>query len=177
MNRLRVILPLMLLVLLAALLYKGMQYDPRALPSVRVGKPAPTIALPALEGERFASDAMQGKVWLLNVFASWCSACVTEHAALLKLGKRDGVTLVGLAYKDDPADSRAWLQRLGNPYARVALDTRGRTGIDYGVYGVPETFVIDARGIIVYRHVGPLDDTFFAQHVAPLLAKPQEPSR
>jgi cytochrome c biogenesis protein CcmG/thiol:disulfide interchange protein DsbE len=177
MSRLRLMLPLLLLALLAALLYKGMQYDPRALPSARVGKAAPAIALAALDGARFDSGAMQGKVWILNVFASWCTACVTEHAALVRLRQRDGVTLVGLAYKDDPADTRAWLQRLGDPYQHIALDTLGRTGIEYGVYGVPETFVVDARGTIVYRHVGPIGDDFYERHVAPLLGTAAGPAK
>jgi cytochrome c biogenesis protein CcmG, thiol:disulfide interchange protein DsbE len=169
MKSMRVILPLIVLALLAALLYKGMQYDPRALPSARTGKPAPMFVLPTLAGASFRADALHGKPWVLNVFASWCTACVADHAELLKLAARQDVPLVGLAYKDNPAETDAWLRKLGNPYRDVALDIDGRVAIDYGVYGVPETYVIDADGIVVYRHVGPIDDRFFEQHVVPLL--------
>lgn len=169
---LRVILPLAVLVALAAVLVIGLRHDPRQLPSVLIDRPAPAFDLPSLqEGQQVVTPAsLKGKVWLLNVFASWCGACVTEHPHLLDLAAAKRVTLVGLAYKDEPADTRAWLAQRGNPYDLIAVDREGLTGIDYGVYGVPETFVIDGNGVIRYKAVGPVDERFFAEHVEPLLA-------
>lgn len=170
---LRVVLPLLVLTALAVVFVIGLQGDPRKLPSVFIDKPAPAFSLPELaEGQPAITPAsMQGKVWLLNVFASWCGACVTEHPLLLEVARQNRVELVGLAYKDEPNDTRAWLEQRGNPYGRIAVDRDGLVGIDYGVYGVPETFVIDASGVIRYKHVGPVDQDFFRQHVEPLLAK------
>lgn len=171
MNRkLILILPIIFLVFLAALLAKGLQTDPRKLDSTRVGKPAPVINLPTLDGKKFDSQSMKGKVWLLNVFASWCSACVAEHPKLMQLAGQHRVIMVGLAYKDKTSDTAAWLkQHGGNPYNNIAVDLDGRVGIEYGVYGVPETFVIDGEGRVRMRHAGPVDDEFIAQHVEPLL--------
>ena len=168
-RKLFLILPVMVLVALAVLLARGLQSDPRKLESVRVGKPAPHISLQTLDGKIFDSASLKGQVWLLNVFASWCSACVIEHPNLMRLSEQKRLPLVGLAYKDQTPDTAAWLNEHGNPYGHVALDTAGRTGIEYGVYGVPETFVIDAEGIVRERHAGPVDATFFAQQVEPLL--------
>jgi cytochrome c biogenesis protein CcmG/thiol:disulfide interchange protein DsbE len=174
MRKLRVWLPLLVLSLLAVMFARGLQLDPRKLPSTRVGQMAPAFSLPLLEGAgAFSPESMRGRVWVLNVFASWCGACITEHPRLLALAAQQKVDLVGLAYKDAPQDSLRWLaEHGGNPYRRVAVDRDGRVGIDYGVYGVPETFVIDASGTIRYRHVGPIDETFFATYVAPLLTTP-----
>ena len=172
MRWLRLGLPLVLLIVLAGLLARGLQFDPKNLPSATVGKPAPVMSLPVLGGAsslQFKSESMRGKVWLLNVFASWCTACVSEHPRLIEFAASYGVPLIGLAYKDKPGDTDAWLSRFGNPYQLVALDLDGRIGIDFGVYGVPETYVIDADGVIRYRQVGPIEGDFFAQHVAPLL--------
>ncbi|WP_409030065.1 DsbE family thiol:disulfide interchange protein [Janthinobacterium sp. CG_23.3] len=172
MRWLRLGLPLAVLLLLAALLARGLQLDPRHLPSVQVGKPAPAFTVASLEvGAPFSPAGMRGKVWVMNVFASWCSACVVEHPRLLQLAAAHQVPLVGLAYKDRAEDTRRWLQQNGNPFSRVALDLDGRVGIDYGVYGVPETYVIDAAGVVRYRQVGPIGDDFFAVHVAPLLSE------
>ena len=169
-RKLFLILPIMVLLVLAVLLGRGLQLDPHKLESVRIGKPAPHMLLQTLDGYQFDSEALKGQVWVLNVFASWCSACVIEHPRLLQIGKQDRVPLIGLAYKDKSSDTSAWLQQHGNPYQQVALDIDGRVGIEYGVYGVPETFVIDAEGIVRLRHAGPIDDRFFAQQVEPLLA-------
>ena len=170
-TQVRVVLPLLVLAALAVVFVKGLQGDPRKLPSVFIDKPAPTFSLPDLgEGQPLVTpEALRGQVWLLNVFASWCGACVTEHPHLLALAAQNRVALVGLAYKDEPADTRAWLGARGNPYGRIAVDREGLVGIDYGVYGVPETFVIDGEGVIRYKHVGPVDQDFFRQHVQPLL--------
>lgn len=171
-TKLRVLLPLLVLAALAVVFVIGLQGDPRKLPSVFIDKPAPAFALPDLaEGQPVVTpESLRGKVWLLNVFASWCAACVTEHPQLLQIAQLGRVELVGLAYKDEPADTRAWLQARGNPYSRIAVDRDGLVGIDYGVYGVPETFVIDGQGVIRYKAVGPVDESFFRQHVEPLLA-------
>ena len=171
MNRkLFLILPIVSLLFLAVLLAKGLQSDPRKLESKRVGKAAPEIVLTTLDGKQFNSQSMQGKVWLLNVFASWCSACVTEHPKLMQLAEQHRLPMVGLAYKDKTSDTVNWLkQHGGNPYDIIAVDLDGRVGIEYGVYGVPETFVIDSEGKVRMRHAGPVDDAFIAQHVEPLL--------
>lgn len=162
-RRLLIILPVLFLVALAALLARGLQSDPRRLESTRIGKTAPLIELTTLDGKSFDSRALSGQVWLLNVFASWCSACVIEHPALLQLASLKQLPIVGLAYKDKIDDTRGWLLQRGNPYSSVPVDLDGRIGIEYGVYGVPETFVIDAAGIVRLRHAGPIDDKFLAQ--------------
>jgi cytochrome c biogenesis protein CcmG/thiol:disulfide interchange protein DsbE len=167
---LRLGLPLLIFLLLAAVLARGLQFDPRKLPSVRQGRPAPSFDVPTLaSAQHFSPQSMQGKVWVINVFASWCTACVVEHPRLLELARNPQVTLIGLAYKDQPEATAQWLKDHGDPYRLVALDLDGRVGIDYGVYGVPETYVVDAQGVIAYRHVGPIDAGFFEQHIAPLL--------
>lgn len=168
---LRLGLPIAVLLLLAIFLAIGLQTDPRRLPSARQGKPAPAFELPTLASSTlpFAPEKMKGQVWVLNVFASWCSACVIEHPRLQKLVEDKRVKLVGLAYKDNPADTQRWLTEHGNPYAQVALDVKGDVGIDYGVYGVPETYVIDAQGIIRVRYAGPITDEFVQREIIPLL--------
>jgi|GEM_PF-12807 len=171
---LRIALPIVVLVALGIVLAKGLQYDPRALPSAKINKPVPKFALPELgvqdDGQvKFTPESMRGKVWVLNVFASWCTACLTEHATLIKLASTHNVSLVGLAYKDAPVDTQQWLQEHGNPYSLVALDVDGNVGIDFGVYGVPETYVIDGEGIIRYRHVGALNEDFYEAHVVPVM--------
>lgn len=172
MRWIRLGLPLVILLVLAALLARGLQLDPRNLPSARTGKAAPAFKVSTLAtGTPFASDSMLGKVWVMNVFASWCSACIIEHPRLLKLANNKDVILVGLAYKDNPEDTQRWLKGNGDPYRQIALDMDGRVGIDYGVYGVPETYVIDREGVIRYRQVGPIGDDFFDRHIAPLLSE------
>lgn len=174
-SQLRVILPLVALVVLAVVFVFGLQTDPRKLPSVFIDKPAPAFELPALAQDQppFAPGQLRGQVWLLNVFASWCAACVVEHPYLLDIAEQHpDLPLVGLAYKDAPSDTRNWLRQRGDPFTRIAVDRDGLVGIDYGVYGVPETFVIDASGVIRYKHVGPIDGSFFDTHVAPLLRAP-----
>ena len=175
MRNVRVWLPLVVLALLAVMFARGLQLDPRKLPSTRIGQVAPAFSVPVLNDAtaKFSPESMRGRVWVLNVFASWCGACVTEHPVWLKLAAEKKIDIVGLAYKDAPEDSTRWLaENGGNPYSTIAVDREGRVAIDYGVYGVPETFVIDASGTIRYRHVGPIDAAFFATHVAPLIKTP-----
>lgn len=141
---------------------------PAAASGVTVADTPGVSASHALHGpQRWA-----GQVWLLNVFASWCSACLVEHPHWLALARRyPQVPVIGLAYKDEPRASQQWLDRQGNPYAAVLVDRSGLVGIDYGVYGVPETFVIDAQGLVRHRHVGPIDEQFMARHVLPWLSE------
>lgn len=178
MKWLRLGLPLVLLVLLGALLARGLQFDPKNLPSALVGKPAPAFSLPTLDGgAAMTPENMRGKVWVLNVFASWCGACVSEHPRLLKLAASNRVTLIGLAYKDRPEDTQQWLKEHGDPFSKIALDMDGKVGINFGVYGVPETYVIDREGIIRYRQVGPIDEDFFDKQVAALMNADQSASK
>lgn len=171
LRALRLFLPILLLLGLAVLFVLGLQKDPHTLPSVKIGKPVPAFSLPVLEANApaFTPQAMQSKVWVLNVFASWCAACVQEHASLLKLVGEQDILLLGMAYKDARTDTQQWLQKRGNPYQQVLLDEAGKVGIDLGVYGVPETYVIDGDGIIRYRQVGPIGEDFYRLHVVPLL--------
>ncbi len=151
------LLPLLLFIALSVFLAIGLKLNPREIPSPLIDKPAPAFKLPILATpERTLSQAdMQGKVWLLNVWASWCVSCREEHPLLTQLAKMNKVTLVGLNYKDQADAAQAWLAKQGNPYNVSVMDSDGRTGIDYGVYGVPETFVIDKRGVVRYKHTGP----------------------
>jgi len=162
--------------LLVLLLAVGLTLDPRRVPSPLIDKPAPAFTLPRLgQGEKtFDSTSMRGHVWLLNVWASWCTACRSEHPLLVELAGRHVVDIVGLNYKDAPADANTWLARLGNPYQIIASDLDGRVGIDWGVYGVPETFVIDAKGVIRYKQIGPLTPEAIEKTVLPLVRKLQE---
>lgn len=173
---LRLYLPLGVLVALAVLFTLGLRHDPRTLPSVKINKPAPDFRLPKLDlaspdnaAVMFGLKDMRGQVWVLNVFASWCAACVDEAPSLLRFSKTHAIPLIGLAYKDAPVDTQQWLAKFGNPYQTVAVDQTGNVGIDFGVYGVPETYIIDAKGVIRYRHVGAVDDRFYEQHVLPIL--------
>jgi cytochrome c biogenesis protein CcmG, thiol:disulfide interchange protein DsbE len=167
----RFLLPLGIFALLVALLGIGLTLNPREVPSPLVGKPAPHFELPQLHepGKTFSERDMLGKVWLLNVWASWCGPCRQEHPVLLDLAKTGAVPVVGMNYKDERKDSVAWLKDLGDPYQVSAYDIQGRVGIDYGVYGVPETYVIDKRGVIRYKRIGPLTPQIVKEKVLPLL--------
>ena len=167
----RFLLPLAVFLAIGVALLAGLGRDPRELPSPLVGRPAPAFELPVLEGDgrTVRSTDLRGKVWMLNVWASWCGPCQIEHPLLVEFAARTRVPLVGLNYKDKPQAAREWLQRLGNPYVATLVDPDGRTGIDFGVYGVPETFVIDRQGIVRYRQAGPLTKEVLEQRVLPLL--------
>ncbi len=144
---------------------------PRALPSPPVGQPAPAFRLPHLgDGSRVVTpQQMVGQVWVLNVWASWCAPCRDEHPLLLTLAREHGVALVGLSHRDDPRKAHEWLLALGDPYLAVALDIDGRVSTDYGVHGVPQTFVIDRTGIVRHRHVGPLTPQAWSTELLPLI--------
>ena len=154
----RFLLPLLAFLALAVVLGLGMRHDPRALPSALVDQPAPAINLPLLHApqQRLDTARLRGQVWLLNVWASWCEPCRAELPALKVLATRDAVPLYGLNYKDRDAAARKLLAQVGNPYVASAVDTDGRVGMDFGVHGVPETFVIDATGRVRLRHTGPV---------------------
>jgi cytochrome c biogenesis protein CcmG/thiol:disulfide interchange protein DsbE len=167
----RFIFPLLVFVALVAFLGFGLRLNPSEVPSPFIGKPAPAFKLSELtEPDRnFSPQDLRGKVWLLNVWASWCVACREEHAVLLDFSKQGVVPIVGLNYKDKRPDGNAWLTRFGNPYALSAFDADGRVGIDYGVYGVPETFVIDKQGVIRHKHVGPITPEVIKTELLPLI--------
>lgn len=155
---------------LIGLLYISLGKNLEHIPSPLIGKPAPDFTLPDLENRTLLSKQdMQGRVWLFNVWASWCVACVEEHPLFNALSKREIVQIVGLNYKDIQSDAQNWLNKYGNPYTFIAVDSTGDVGIDYGVYGVPETFVIDKDGFIQYKHIGPLNSEILNQEILPLI--------
>ena len=173
----RFLIPLALFLLLAGFLAMGLTRDPHELPSPLVGKPAPVFSLPRLEpgpAARFSPRQMQGQVWLLNVWASWCVSCRQEHPVLMDFAKTAVVPLIGLDYKDARADARGWLAEHGDPYVLSAVDLDGRVGIDYGVYGVPETYVIDKAGRIRFKQIGPLSAEAMASKILPLIRELQK---
>jgi len=166
------LLPLALFMVLAVYFWAGLSpdHDPSLLPSAMIGKPTPAFNLATLDNSgALTADGMKGQLVLVNFFASWCVPCREEHATLMDFARNNSVPLYGIAYKDKPADSAQFLASLGNPYKSVGLDQDGRTGIDFGVYGVPETYVIDKQGIIRWRHVGPLDADAISRELNPLL--------
>jgi cytochrome c biogenesis protein CcmG/thiol:disulfide interchange protein DsbE len=157
--------------LLVALLAAGLTRNPREVPSPLVGKPAPNFDLPVLKDgkTRFSPAQMQGKVWMLNVWASWCVACRDEHPVLVDFAKTRQAPLIGLNYKDPRDDAIRWLAHFGDPYELSVVDADGRIGIDYGVYGVPETYVIDKAGVIRYKQIGPVTPDVMAKKILPLI--------
>lgn len=167
----RFLLPLGLFVVLVGFLAVGLRLKPRELPSPLIGKAAPEFRLTQLHAadRSLAPADLRGEVWLLNVWASWCGSCRAEHPLLLDLARRKAVTIVGLDYKDERDAGQSWLARNGDPYRLSAFDADGRAGMDYGVYGVPETFVIDRAGVIRYKHVGPLTDAILNEKILPLV--------
>ena len=166
----RFLLPLVIFVVVLSFLYLGLSLDPREVPSPLVGKPAPAFDLPVLQqpDKRFVPADMKGKVWLLNVWASWCVTCREEHPLLVELSRKKVLPILGLNYKDKSEEAMAWLKRFGNPYELSVVDADGRIGIDYGVYGVPETYLIDAEGVIRFKQIGVLTATVVEQKLLPL---------
>ena len=169
----RYLIPLVLFLALVAFLAIGLGRDPREVPSPLINKPAPAFRLVELKNpsRSFSSDEMRGKVWLLNVWASWCVACRDEHPMLLELARRNAIPIYGLNYKDKPTDAISWLNELGDPYVLSVSDLDGRVGIDYGVYGAPETFLIDRDGVIRLKHIGPITPDVWKNKMAPLVAE------
>jgi cytochrome c biogenesis protein CcmG/thiol:disulfide interchange protein DsbE len=171
MKSLRFIVPLAIFGLLVFFLFRGLSLDPKEVPSPLIGKPAPQFALTRLDdvNTTVKRDDMLGKVWMLNVWASWCVACREEHPLLVEFAKTKALPIIGLNYKDQRPDGMGWLQQFGNPYDLSIFDQNGRVGIDFGVYGVPETFIIDKKGMIRMKHIGPLTPDVIAKRIQPLL--------
>ncbi len=171
----RFIWPLVAFLVLVAFLYVGLGLNPHEVPSPLIGKPAPAFTLPQLQdtAKQFSAQDMKGKVWLLNVWSSWCVSCREEHPVLLELSRQNIVPIYGLDYKDKREDGLGWLERGGNPYVLSASDIEGRVGIDYGVYGVPETYVIDKQGVIQYKEIGPVTPQNLQNKILPLVAQLQ----
>lgn len=169
--RARSLVPLGIFAALVVLLWAGLYLNPREVPSPLIGKPAPEFMLPQLHDptQQIGSKDFLGKVTLLNVWASWCAACRDEHPLLVALARTGQVNIYGLNYKDARQDALRWLNDLGNPYLVNAFDEQGNVGIDYGVYGVPETYVIDRAGIIRYKVIGPLTEKNLRTTVLPLI--------
>ena len=167
----RFLIPLLVLLALIALFYVGMQRDPRLVPSPLVGKAAPAFDLPTLDGTppRMTQTDLEGAPVLVNFFASWCAGCQEEHPYLMQLTQGGQVKLLGIDYKDAESDLRPWLGRKGNPYGQILTDLEGRAGIDWGVYGVPETFVLNSKGTIIYKQIGPMTPDVWEHEIQPLL--------
>ena len=171
----RYILPFVAFLVIAVFLFIGLGLNPREVPSPLIDKPAPPFTLPQLheQDKQFSPKDMQGKVWLLNVWSSWCVSCKDEHPVLMALAQQNIVPIYGLDYKDKRGDALTWLARGGNPYVLSAADVEGRIGIDYGVYGVPETYVIDKQGIIRYKQIGAVTPDNLREKILPLVKELQ----
>lgn len=169
----RTTIPLLAAGVLVAFMAAGLTLKPNEVPSPLIGKAAPAFTLPLLDapGRTMSVQDMRGKVWLLNVWASWCVACRLEHPVVLEASRTAAVPIYGLNYKDAPADAQRWLDRFGNPYVASLSDREGLVGIDFGVYGVPETFVIDKNGVIRHKVIGPLTAEILRDTVMPLVRK------
>jgi cytochrome c biogenesis protein CcmG/thiol:disulfide interchange protein DsbE len=164
----RYLIPAVVLAALVVLFAVGLQNDPSKIPSPLIGKPAPAFDLPTPEGLRLTASALGGAPVLVNYWASWCAPCLIEHPLLMELA-RSGVKIVGINYKDDPQAAAQWLARHGNPFAVIARDRDGRAGLDWGVYGVPESFALDAGAVIRHKHIGPLTREAWQSQLAPIV--------
>jgi cytochrome c biogenesis protein CcmG/thiol:disulfide interchange protein DsbE len=175
MKSLRLLVPLAVFVIIVAFLWAGLGRDPREVPSPLVGKPAPAFELAQLHepGKKLGTSDLKGQVWLLNVWASWCVSCRVEHPLLVELAKANVVPVIGLNYKDKNDAGIAWLKQHGDPYRLSVVDGDGRVGIDWGVYGVPETFVVDKNGVIRYKQIGPITVEALQQKILPLVRELQ----
>jgi cytochrome c biogenesis protein CcmG/thiol:disulfide interchange protein DsbE len=167
----RYLIPLALFLVLAVFLAVGLRLDPREVPSPLIDKPAPAFTVPRLEdpSSQVAAGDMKGKVWVLNFWASWCVPCLAEHPLVTELARGGRVEVVGMNYKDKAEDARRWLARHGDPYTMVLVDRQGAVGIDYGVYGVPETYVIDKAGVIRHKQIGPITPQALREKILPLI--------
>jgi cytochrome c biogenesis protein CcmG/thiol:disulfide interchange protein DsbE len=167
------LIPLLIFGVLVAFLAIGLNRNPQEVPSPLINKAAPAFEIPQLEqtNKMFSPESMKGQVWILNVWASWCAACREEHPVLVELAKSQIAPVIGLDYKDKRDDALEMLANQGNPYLLSAFDANGRVGIDYGVYGVPETYVIDRAGIIRFKHIGPITTQVLNQKIYPLVSE------
>jgi len=170
-RRLLFLAPLAVLLGIGAAFAVGLTLDPRQIPSELIGRPAPAFELPPVQGRTLglSSNDLVGEASLVNVFASWCAACRAEHPLFMELARTRQVPIHGLNYKDKPNDAAAWLDELGDPYTRTGADLNGRVGIDWGVYGVPETFVLGPDGRIAYKHIGPVTPEALRETILPLV--------
>lgn len=171
MNRFFLFLPLILFAIAAVYFAFGLRQDPSRIPSVLIDKPLPAFDLPAIEGHDnpLSSDDLQGNVTLLNVFASWCVPCAIEHPQLMKIAAEEDIIIAGINWKEKPGDGAAWLRRLGDPYDYIGDDADGRVAIDFGVTGAPETFIVDRKGRIRYKQVGPITEQIWQQDIKPIV--------
>ncbi|OGB31972.1 MAG: thiol:disulfide interchange protein [Burkholderiales bacterium RIFCSPLOWO2_12_FULL_61_40] len=172
----KTLIPLAIFLVLVVFLAIGLTRDPHEVPSPLINKPAPAFTAPRLHAvnQPFSAKDMLGQVWLLNTWASWCVACRQEHPVLMELAKTRALPIVGLNYKDQDADGLKWLARFGNPYDTTVTDKDGRIGIDYGVYGVPESFLIDKAGVIRYKQIGPVTEEALQDKILPLARELQK---
>ncbi len=172
-KRLLYVVPPIVFIGLLVMFYVGLGRDPSIVPSALIDQPVPEFTLPALkeEGAGLATTDLKGEVSLVNVFASWCVPCRAEHPLLMGLAERDQVRIHGINYKDAPDDATDWLRDLGDPYERIGADQDGRVSIDWGVYGVPETFIVDGDGRIRYKHVGPMTPEVLEKKLLPLIER------
>lgn len=172
----KALIPLGIFIVLVVFLAIGLTRDPHEVPSPLIGKAAPAFSAPRLHepGRTFSAKDMLGQVWLLNVWASWCVACRQEHPVLMEFAKTKTLPIVGLDYKDQAPDGLKWLARFGDPYDLSVTDKDGRIGIDYGVYGVPETFLIDKAGVIRYKQIGPVTEDALKEKILPLIRELQK---
>lgn len=170
MSRLKLFVPLMIFAVLAAFFWRGLSLDPTEMPSALIDKPMPTFSLPTVNDadKLINQDDLTGEVTLLNVWATWCVSCRVEHPYLVQLAKQ-GVKIVGVNYKDDVPEAQKWLKNLHNPYVYSIVDADGRLGIDLGVFGAPETYVLDREGVIRYKHVGVIDDKVWNEQIKPIV--------
>ncbi|MDH4391736.1 MAG: DsbE family thiol:disulfide interchange protein [Aquabacterium sp.] len=176
MKVLRYLVPMGIFAAVLGFLFVGLGLNPREVPSPLVGKPAPAFQLPRLDdpAQTVGRNDLLGKVWMLNVWASWCAPCREEHPLVIDIARRKLVPVYGLNYKDQTQAARGWLANLGDPYTATLVDANGRVGIDFGVYGVPETFIIDRQGVIRYKHTGPLTADVVRTRIEPLLKELQD---
>jgi len=172
-SRFAALVPLAVFLVVGVFLAVGLTLNPREIPSPLIGKAVPEFSLPPVQGRTLglSSADLNGEVSLVNVFASWCVACRAEHPLFMELKAKDIVPIHGLNYKDRPADAEQWLNELGDPYTRTGADINGRVAIDWGVYGVPETFLIDRQGRIAYKQIGPLNPEVLEKTILPLIRK------
>jgi cytochrome c biogenesis protein CcmG/thiol:disulfide interchange protein DsbE len=175
---LKFVVPFVLFVLLGVFLFVGLHRDPRYVPSPLIGKPAPEFSLPSLQDANYpvSSKELIGQPWVLNVWGTWCGGCRQEHETLLMIARQKSVPLIGLNWKDDNAAAQRWLRELGNPYSVVAEDREGRTAIDWGVYGAPETFLIGPDGTVLYKHIAPMTMEVWRTEFLPRIEAPHSKS-
>ena len=171
----RFAIPVIVLIGLMLMLAVGLKLDPREVPSPFIGKAAPQFELPLLDApeKMFSPADMAGRPVLVNFFASWCAGCKVEHPLLMQMAENEGIEIIGIDYKDAPEDARNWLARHGNPYRTVVLDREGSAGLDWGVYGVPESYVVGADGTILFKQIGPVTPQAWERDIRPLLTPRQ----